>query len=730
MNRKTLVLCLCILAVLTLGLGVAVALLYSGTGSSKSDSSQVADESRYLLLPAVPSDAVAVFCYSDMRKAPMNVFSKELASAAGSSRAVVSVHYCSAGELKPLYVFDAGRASSEPSEKVAAVIEAAQKEGLFTELLDCSAFGKIGKHLSGRKILLASSQENLVRSSVRHLQEGLSIMDAPGFADASSSVSANDVLMIANEQAHRLMGTVMTRTYSRYSSFFSRFARWTVFGMEDETDFHGTARYDKEAADFMGVVETARPSVSSISSVLPSYTVFAAAVSMKNADPYIAAYERFVDSKQELARYRARQNELSRSTGMTVEDFISLSSLEEVAKASFKVAGKLENINLMKTGKDASLSFISEELAGRSYVPAVHEYGYKGYLASIFGKFFELEDESCCTFIDGWVISGSRSAIEEYIGNNALEYTLMNQMEDAGTDDPFADPFLFQAYFSFTEDKGMLGDIFSSKALPYVESLTEGYDYCPLFVKIAPEKKRTGISAELVRTDVRRSKAPVTERDTTVVIPQGPFEVKNSGTGKMNRFYQNSHLALCLSEDGKDLWGIPFKDKLCGYAATIDYYANGKLQILFGAGSRMYLIDRLGRFVSGFPVDLGKEILLGPQPYDFNGTGKYNAMVLHKDNTVEMYDMKGRKPDSWKGIRAEETIKALPELLNAGGRSFWVVRTSVQTLIFPFTGGEPLTTFEGDRKIRPDSPVSVIDGTSVEVECYDGHTRTVKLIRQ
>jgi hypothetical protein len=248
-----------------------------------------------------------------------------------------------------------------------------------------------------------------------------------------------------------------------------------------------------------------------------------------------------------------------------------------------------------------------------------------------------------------------------------------------------------------------------------------------MVLKVSKDKKGSFMNVGLIKTQVKRTKAPEKDRDTTVVIPQGPFEVKNSGTGKMNRFYQNSHLSLCLSQDGKDLWGIPFKEKICGFAETVDYYANGKLQILFGAGSRIYLIDRLGRFVSGFPVALGKEILLGPQPYDFNGTHRYHAMVLHKDNTVEMYDLKGRKAESWRGIKTEETIKSLPELIMIGGKSFWVLRTSIQTLIFPFEGGEPVTKFEGNKKIRPDSPVTIMDEISIEVECYDGHKRTVKI---
>ena len=172
---------------------------------------------------------------------------------------------------------------------------------------------------------------------------------------------------------------------------------------------------------------------------------------------------------------------------------------------------------------------------------------------------------------------------------------------------------------------------------------------------------------------------------------------------------------------------MPFGKPLCGVAQTIDYYANGKLQILFGAGSSVYLIDRLGRFVSGFPVDLGKEILIGPEPYDFNGTNAYNVMVLHKDNTIEMYNLKGEKPSSWNGISCEETIKGLPERIIVGGNTFWVVRTSIQTLIYPFAGGDPLTVYEGQKMIRPDSRIDVVDHVTVQAECYDGQVRTIKL---
>lgn len=101
-------------------------------------------------------------------------------------------------------------------------------------------------------------------------------------------------------------------------------------------------------------------------------------------------------------------------------------------------------------------------------------------------------------------------------------------------------------------------------------------------------------------------------------------------------------------------------------------------------------------------------------------------MVLHKDNTIEMYNLKGQKPAAWKGITAEETIKGLPEPVKIDGSTWWVVRTSIQTLIFPFYGGDPVTVFEGDRMIRPDSDVVPVKG-GVEVTRYDGRKVTIEI---
>lgn len=728
-----------------LGVGVAVAVLYSGVDSTQTRKGNVvSDQERYLLLPAVPADAVLVACLSDVEdavKGPLRGFkftdalAAELESGSlhsfSSTSMVVSLHY--GGKMNPLYIFDAGQASSEPSEDAAALMSFASELGMASQFVDCSKASDGTRSIARHSVVLISDTETLVKSSVRHLAEPISVMYAGGFADASQSASGNNLVFVANHSAKTLMPVALAKSRSKYSPFIANLAQWTVIEIEksDATGAYAaiSAVYDDDASDYMTVLEKSQPAVSKLSQVLPSFTVSAVSLPMKNTDSYIDAYQSFMDSKQALQNYRKKQRELASRAGISPEDFVKRLDVKEVAKASFVLGKSLAEVNLLRIGREDTLIFVgTDNKSFKQYVPATHAWPYASFAASVFGDMFQLKDESCFTYMNGWIISGSMQAVEMYVKDKVLEYNLTEYMANAGQKDMLATEASLVAYFSLGEYPAGHKDIFANPVAEALKPLYQDCDYCPAVLAVTKGKNSMVGRLKVPRLEMMKSKAPQAERDTTIVIPQGPFKVKNSATGKTNLLYQNEHGAICLKEeDGKGLWGVPFKEKMCGAVGEVDYYANGKIQFVFAAGSKIYIIDRLGNYVNGFPIDLGKEILLGPDVYDFNKKKAYNILVLHKDFTVDMYNLKGKKPDSWKGIAAPERIKELPERLEVGGNTYWVVRTSIQTLIYPFYGGSPLTTFTGDKMILPKSEVAVVDGTSVSVECYDGQKRTVVL---
>lgn len=731
MSKKTLIILLAILAVLSGVIVAGVKFLYSETETMRTET-EVPDSPQYLLMPAVPVDAVLVGTFSDIEDVlpkilSSNGFAASLAQctqnqATSIDQMTVSLH--NLGRLYPLYIIDTGAAQEHPSASAMSVLAAAEEHGLYAEYLDCSTM-EISRKIAGRSIVLASPLKELVLSSKRHLRASESVLKAPGFYYAHAKSQGNDRIFISNVLSEHLVSSVFNNSLRSFFSVGKRISDWVSLEVESLTEaadkFSGRLVSDERQPDILTVFEGCGVSASDVSKMLPSYTVSAMALPMKKRMEFLNSYQNFLDSRQGLQRKLILRKRLEDATGISPEDFCERLEIAEVATASFKVKDALQRVNLVRIGRYDSHLISSSTI--------LNEYKYGSYVASLFGDLFLLEDESYYTYLNGWIISGSKDAVQIYVSGEATFYNLEEYMANAGVQDMFASPAAFIAYMSFTLEPELMETIFQKGVHDVLKLTYQDVDYSGAFMTLGANGDTGKLKLEMFRNEIKRSKAPMQARDTLVAVSKGPFDVKNARTGKTNQFYQSaSNNYLCLKDEtGKGSWGVPFDKPICGTAQSIDYLGNNKFQILFGAGTKLYLIDILGRFVADFSVDLGKEILLGPDVYDFSGARRYNVMVLHKDNTIEMYNLKGERPASWSTISSNDMIKGLPEKIDLGGNTFWVVRTAIQTLIYPFGGGEPVSKLTGDQMALPQTEVKVLDETSVEVECYDGKHRTIKL---
>ena len=709
MSRKSLILCVTVLVGMLLVVGIAVFCLYSGTDVGR----KYAEADGPAAFDAIPADAalVAYGSFADLAPFDADEF-------AGLKRCGISVSLHYSGKLHALYVLDLKKA--EDAGVVRQVARRVIDAGMIME-----QFGEL---------MIFSSSVNLLKSSVRHLESEVSVNDSDGFRAAYKSVAGGTVLLIPSVYVGRLMSASFTGQLTRYSSFIERVADWYAFEVSDALpiDLEGTFAYDGDDDEFLSTFASCIPGTSSVAECLPSYTLFAVTLPIRNISVFAESYQTFADSRQVLKSMKTKQKSLADKNNIAPMELLARLQIEELATAGFVVGSKVERVNLIKVAcRDMELILQDSGINSlRGYKPAVHKWKYASYLSSVCGNLFQLKDESCCTYIDGWIVVGSHAAVDEFVSKGALDYTLKEYAAHAGQKDLLsAKPALAIAYFSLSEDRDRLADYLAAGFINDLNDYVPASDYNPAVLSVGKEGDKVTVCATVNSLKLSRTKAPSYDRDTTVVVPEGPFMVKMSRSGAMNSFYQNKQKSICLSDEkGQDLWGIPFRNNICGTAYSLDIFGNGKYQIIFGAGSSIYVVDRLGRYVYGYPLDLGKDILLGPDLYDFSGSGKYNLMVLHKDNTIEMYDLKGHKPASWKTIALKnETIKALPEKFVAGGKTYWIVRTSLQTHIYPFTGGSPLTDFQGDCMIRPDSKVVVGEEGVLEFICYDGKKRILEI---
>ena len=702
MNKKLTVIAVVAIALMLAGITWAVVRLY-GDDKPKAPVSNT----EYPLLRAVPADAAAVFCFDGSARArqvladstgvlqaflaPESPDLMRYMAQAGENRMVVSLH--NTGSLIPLV---ATELASADSTLTAPFIALAEKAGLKTTYQD--------------GLLLASGSETLLNASVRSLDEGICILEAPGLTDLTGRVGGAAVAFLSARQAPKLLQVWSTARVRQQTDLIRTLADWMAFDLAAADEKHivlaGSSACPEKATSFLTAFRGYKMPAASFADVLPYFADYAVSIPMGDVASYLEHYRGFLDAKGRLNNYNKTLKDKA-GREMAPEQWALHYQLKEVVRAAYQLDGIRQDVLLVKTGRD---------------IPAGSNV-YPGTLAKLLGGFFDVVDTLCVSLPGHWTVMGTASSAGPFSDRKFLDYPLKERLSDAGLSVPAG----FVAYASVTDCPSILTDFCSKTPAFALDAYVTGSAYAPALASVDLSSGQPDIRFSLDKRALKGNKVQVLERDTTVVIPTGPFPVLNGETGKTNSFYQNANLYLCLNdENGKGVWGVPFKQPICGYVESIDYYGNGKIQFLFAAGQNLYLLDRLGRFVGGFPVDLGKPVLLGPQAYDFTGAHGYTVMVLHKDNTLEMYNLHGQKPAGWKGIAAPETVKALPELLELKDTKYWVVRTSIRTLVYGFEGGEPLTRDEGGKMIRPDSQITPAS-RGITVDCYDGKSRDIKL---
>lgn len=707
MNRKSIIICIAAVTGLALVAVVLISLLYKGVPDAETEPAFERKGSE--MLAAVATDAVAVVQCENLGTAASLYASKDyagwapLASAATPSfiaftegissliedgsldilsggSAVVSFFYT--GDLLPVLAVEAGSSSEGLDSEMARLQSLADSQHLTMKWLGSDRLASLTTPLKGKSIIIVSPSETLVKAAENHILCGASVCEAKGFNEAASEQPGRNRLFICNGNSGKIFSTVADHSVYGKAEFFKTLGTWSVFSLEangmERCSLSGMVTTSRGQQDFMNVFKSSGAGSSTVMDILPQYCSYLATIPTSDISLYAEAYRKYADSRVGLSRFVANQKSLQARAGAAPGDWIREKGISEAAVAAFEVAGKMEQFILLKTDSPADDS--------------VSEFSYGGFTASVLGGMFAIPDESYCARRGQWLIIGSEAGVKMYSTPDFPSAPLSaSSMAKSHAKVLAAKNNAFLLWVPLSDNGALLGRIFSKNFASTLALSSTGINES-LLAAVPVEKGRTSVSLDLVRTAVSGEDvvAPV-----SISVSDGPFTVKNSGTGKMDKFALQGG-RLVLSEDDVPLWSVPFAGSLCGRAANVDFYANGKLQILFVSGRRLYMLDRLGNMVEGFPVELGKQVLLGPDVYDFNNARRYNIMVLNTDNTIDMYNLKGEKPASWQGITAVDKILGLPDYFTRGPKSYWAAHTASQTLVFSFYGGQPVKVLQGN----------------------------------
>lgn len=160
--------------------------------------------------------------------------------------------------------------------------------------------------------------------------------------------------------------------------------------------------------------------------------------------------------------------------------------------------------------------------------------------------------------------------------------------------------------------------------------------------------------------------------DTTASIK--PFFFTNHLTGAKEIFVQDlKNNAYLINAAGRILWKVPLREKISGNIFMIDYFRNGKYQLLFNGKNYLHLLDRNGNYVERYPVKLRSPSTNGLALFDYDNNKNYRLFIAGEDRLVYSYDKEGNVVKGWKPFQTAGIVNVPLSYFQSSGKDYIAV---------------------------------------------------------
>jgi hypothetical protein len=162
----------------------------------------------------------------------------------------------------------------------------------------------------------------------------------------------------------------------------------------------------------------------------------------------------------------------------------------------------------------------------------------------------------------------------------------------------------------------------------------------------------------------------------------------------------------------------------------IDYFHNGKYQLLFSGNKFLHLLDRNGNYVERYPVKLRSPGTNSLALFDYDNNLNYRLFIAGEDKMIYSYDKSGNVVKGWKPFKTNGYVKAEINYFKVSGKDYLVASDESSIYFLDRSGNiritmkEPVTRAPGSSlRLNPGSEPYLVcsspDGTVQQIH-FDG----------
>lgn len=282
------------------------------------------------------------------------------------------------------------------------------------------------------------------------------------------------------------------------------------------------------------------------------------------------------------------------------------------------------------------------------------------FIPDVFGEAFSVIKNNYYTFIGNYaVFANSENALIRLISYFETGKTLDLNDNFKTFSDNISSQSNLLVYIKPAELIGRLSEYFSSNAVKELrvnEKVVNSFSGLALYISAGTPLMFTNFylkySDEYHEENLALWKVHIDDD-----IVWGPYLVSDHQTNSQNIIIFDKRGSMYLiNSDGSILWKKKLDDIPISNIFQIDYYKNGKIQYLFNTPDYIYLIDKLGRSVTGYPKKLHSKATNGVVVLDYLNNKDYRLLIAQSDKRIYNYSIKGKEIKGWKPPHTQDIV--------------------------------------------------------------------------
>jgi hypothetical protein len=548
-------------------------------------------------------------------------------------------------------------------------------------------------------IFIGSLNEALVQESLRQMESGISLLNSVHFKkvlDASGGQSEAE-LFVSCQTLSNVISSFMSKNFHSTLLSLPDFAQWFALDVTytpNEIIMNGFTDADSTGGEYISLFEHQSAQSTRVPSIIPANTAFMDCFEISDRAAFVKDYKKYLGLHRRIYKHNDWVENIQKVYNINIEkNFYSWLDNEFALVITEPSDSTLQNDTYAIIGahniKDAenALGRLSDSVKGpeEKHFATVqymkHDIKYIGVeymLYNLLGGTYEPLKHTYYTTISNYVVfANSPEALQMFINRYESGYTLekdsyyrsfiSDHVESESQiyiyNNVALSPMLYEQYVDKTYAdaiKKHTDIIRKTQAIGIQFNFMQGMFYTDVYVKRNPEyKKQAGALWQVAL-------------DTT--IAGHPYWVTDHKTKYQYVFVQDKADNIYLiSNTGHIQWKKEAEARIISPVYSIDVMRNGKCQYLFNTAKSIDIVDRNGKDMYGFPVNIPNKASGPVTCFDYEKNRKYRLLAPCTDGKLRMYDIGGKSVKEWVSPETDAPVTTTARHIKVDDKDYIIV---------------------------------------------------------